>query len=70
MTPAKARAHWLRCEALARTPLRDLATAYIEAVLRHTGGNRVQAAKILGINRRTIYCYERTGRVRMPEDPK
>jgi DNA-binding protein Fis len=28
---------------------------YIEEVMRLTGGNKVQAAKILGIDRKTLY---------------
>ena len=70
MTPAQAREHWLGCEAMARTQLRELVANYIEAVLAHTGGNKVAAAKILGINRRTIARYVELGRVQMPEDPQ
>lgn len=70
MTPAQAREHWLGCEAKARTPLRELVANYVEAVLCHTGGNKVAAAKILGINRRTIARYVDLGRVQMPEDPQ
>ncbi len=35
--------------------LREFEDRYINAILRHTGGNKVQAARILGINRRTLY---------------
>jgi DNA-binding NtrC family response regulator len=35
--------------------LRDLEERYIQEVLRMTGGNKVRAARILGINRRTLY---------------
>jgi DNA-binding NtrC family response regulator len=35
--------------------LRELTDRYIEEVLTLTGGNKVQAARILGINRRTLY---------------
>jgi DNA-binding NtrC family response regulator len=35
--------------------LRDLEEAYIRRVLEHTGNNKEKAAKILGINRRTLY---------------
>ena len=35
--------------------LHDLEEQYIESVLRETGGNRVQAARILGIDRKTLY---------------
>ncbi len=38
-----------------RMTVRDLEDRYIEEVLRFTGGNKVQAARILGINRRTLY---------------
>jgi DNA-binding NtrC family response regulator len=42
-----------------RMSLRDVGDRYIEAVLALTRGNKVQAARILGINRRTL--YRRTG---------
>jgi len=35
--------------------LADLEDLYINRVLAHTGGNKVHAARILGINRRTLY---------------
>jgi len=35
--------------------LREFEDRYINAILHHTGGNKVQAARILGINRRTLY---------------
>jgi len=35
--------------------LRALEELYIDEVLRHTGGNKVQAARILGIDRKTLY---------------
>ena len=38
--------------------LRDLEQLYTERVLKHTGGNKLQAAKLLGINRRTLYRRE------------
>ncbi len=38
-----------------RLSLRELEDLYIDAVLAGTGGNKVQAARILGINRRTLY---------------
>jgi DNA-binding NtrC family response regulator len=38
-----------------RMSVRDLEDWYIDEVLRFTGGNKVQAARILGINRRTLY---------------
>jgi two-component system response regulator HydG len=36
-------------------PLRELEASYIQAVLRSAGGNQVQAAKILGIDRKTLH---------------
>ncbi len=38
-----------------RLTLGELEDLYIEQVLRETSGNKVQAARILGINRRTLY---------------
>jgi len=38
-----------------RLTLRELEDRYTDAVLEFTGGNKMQAAKILGINRRTLY---------------
>ncbi len=38
-----------------RLSLRELEDAYIEEVLRLTGGNKVRAARILGIDRKTLY---------------
>jgi DNA-binding NtrC family response regulator len=38
-----------------RLSLRDLEERYIDEVLRATGGNKVQAARILGIDRKTLY---------------
>ena len=35
--------------------LRELEERYTEEILRRTGGNKVHAARILGIDRRTIY---------------
>jgi two-component system response regulator PilR (NtrC family)/two-component system response regulator HydG len=35
--------------------LRELGDLYIDRILEQTGGNKVQAARILGINRRTLY---------------
>jgi DNA-binding NtrC family response regulator len=35
--------------------LREVEDRYIDAILRETDGNKVQAARILGINRRTLY---------------
>jgi DNA-binding NtrC family response regulator len=46
-----------------RLTLAQLEDLYIDQVLDHTRGNKVQAARILGINRRTLYRRgERHGR--------
>jgi DNA-binding NtrC family response regulator len=58
--------HEVRCEAASddallrqavaqKLTLRELADRYIDSVLEATGGNKVRAARILGINRRTLY---------------
>src|SRR5262249_26538779 len=38
-----------------RMTLRELGDRYVEQILALTKGNKVQAARILGINRRTLY---------------
>jgi DNA-binding NtrC family response regulator len=38
-----------------RLTLHELGDLYIEEILKQTGGNKVRAARILGINRRTLY---------------
>jgi transcriptional regulator with PAS, ATPase and Fis domain len=38
-----------------RLSLRELEDLYIDQILEITGGNKVQAAKILGIDRKTLY---------------
>jgi two-component system response regulator PilR (NtrC family)/two-component system response regulator HydG len=45
----------LRTAVAQRWTLHELGDRYIEAILAQTGGNKVRAAKILGINRRTLY---------------
>jgi DNA-binding NtrC family response regulator len=45
----------LRSAAEQRITLRELEERYIDQILRLTGGNKVQAAKILGIDRKTLY---------------
>ncbi len=45
----------LRAAVERRFTLGELEELYIDQVLRETGGNKVQAARILGINRRTLY---------------
>ena len=51
---------YLRAAARRGLALRALEDLYIEEVLRHTGGNKVRAARILGIDRKTL--YRRAGR--------
>jgi DNA-binding NtrC family response regulator len=45
----------LRSAAAEKITLRELEERYIEQILRLTGGNKVQAARILGIDRKTLY---------------
>jgi DNA-binding NtrC family response regulator len=45
----------VRATAERRLTLEELKDLYVEEVLRLTGGNKVQAARILGIDRRTLY---------------
>jgi DNA-binding NtrC family response regulator len=49
-----------------RLSLAQLENLYIEEVLKYTRGNKVQAARILGINRRTL--YRRGERQRRPTE--
>ncbi len=44
-----------RSAAQRRLSLREVEDLYIDEVMRLTGGNKVQAAKILGIDRKTLY---------------
>jgi transcriptional regulator with PAS, ATPase and Fis domain len=44
-----------RSAAQRRLSLREVEDLYIEEVMRLAGGNKVQAAKILGIDRKTLY---------------
>jgi transcriptional regulator with PAS, ATPase and Fis domain len=44
-----------RSAAQRRLSLREVEDLYIEEVMRLTSGNKVQAAKILGIDRKTLY---------------
>ncbi len=46
---------FLEDAAMHHLSLRDLEERYIDEVLRATGGNKVQAARILGIDRKTLY---------------
>jgi DNA-binding NtrC family response regulator len=52
---AQAAAELLRSAAEQRLTLRELEERYIDQILRLTGGNKVQAARILGIDRKTLY---------------
>jgi DNA-binding NtrC family response regulator len=45
----------LRQAVARRMSLRDLEDVYIDRILDLTGGNKVQAARILGIDRKTLY---------------
>jgi len=38
-----------------RLTLRELEKLYIDQIMKRTGGNKVQAARILGIDRKTLY---------------
>ena len=49
-----------------RLTLRELGDLYIEEILTLAGGNKVQAARILGINRRTLYRRGEHGCARAP----
>ena len=45
----------LRDSVRRRLTLRELEELYTEEIMKCTGGNKVQAAKILGIDRKTLY---------------
>jgi len=45
----------MRAAAQRQLTLRELEDLYVEEILRETGGNKVRAARILGIDRRTLY---------------
>ncbi len=44
-------------------PLEEVERKYITKVLKETGGNRTKAAKILGIDRKTLYRKVRMGQI-------
>jgi DNA-binding NtrC family response regulator len=53
---AKRRAHEPRSETpVRRMTLRELTDTYIERALPRSNGNKVRAARLLGVNRRTLY---------------
>ena len=45
----------IRSAALRKLSLREIEDLYIDEILESTGGNKVQAAKVLGIDRKTLY---------------
>ncbi|MFQ5415493.1 MAG: sigma-54-dependent transcriptional regulator [Myxococcota bacterium] len=47
--------NWIRGAAEAQLTLHDLQTRYIDEIMRLTDGNKVRAARILGIDRKTLY---------------
>ena len=47
--------HMFRAAAQQRLSLQELQDLYIEEVLNLMGGNKVQSAKILGVDRKTLY---------------
>jgi DNA-binding NtrC family response regulator len=44
-----------RSAAERRLTLRELEVRYIDEIMQITGGNKVHAAKILGVDRKTLY---------------
>jgi DNA-binding NtrC family response regulator len=53
--PGRAPDSMVRSGAQRRLSLHELEELYIDEVLRCTGGNKVRAASILGIDRKTLY---------------
>ena len=45
----------MRSAAEQRLPLRELGDRYVDHILELTGGNKVRAARILGVDRKTLY---------------
>ena len=71
--PAEPRAEPMIRQALEQElTLRQLEDRYIAEVLESAGGNKVQAARVLGINRRTLYRRSEGGDGARPteEDPE
>ena len=52
-----------------RLSLREIEDLYIGQILEFTGGNKVQAAKILGIDRKTLYRRAERRAPRGSNDP-
>ena len=52
---------WVDGAVARRLTLRELDDLYTNEILKLTGGNKLQAAKILGINRRTLYRRNERG---------
>jgi DNA-binding NtrC family response regulator len=68
--PLDSAAGLLRTAAEQRLTLRDLEERYIEQILKLTGGNKVRASAILGIDRKTLYRRaERGGREHGEREP-
>jgi two-component system response regulator AtoC len=58
---------FLRASAEGELTLREVEELYIEEILSRTGGNKVRAARLLGIDRKTLYRRaERAGREAAP----
>jgi two-component system response regulator HydG len=69
--PKPADASFLEGAAREHMSLHDLEERYIDEVLRATGGNKVRAAQILGIDRKTLYrrAERRRAEERGPSEP-
>ena len=65
---ATSEASMLRGASEERMTLHELGDRYIEEILRQTGGNKMRAAEILGINRRTLYRRGDRSRARAESD--
>ncbi|TET46709.1 sigma-54-dependent Fis family transcriptional regulator [candidate division TA06 bacterium] len=54
----------------ALVPLEEIERRYIARVLKETGGNRTRAARILGIDRKTLYRKVRMGQINPTGSPQ